>query len=772
MPQFLLFPVSAVAFLAVAGGVSAAPTASCSAHISAPTGVTFASGFDITTSWGNLSPYKDAPGFNVSNGVPRGCELSQVHVLHRHAQRYPVSSLLDGGGMEAFAQKVKNYSRLHASKVGKGPLAFLNEWEYMLAEDTLQVTGAATEATSGASIWSKYGRLLYRAGPGVAAWDSSLNVYPDGSARLKPIFRTTSQARILESARWWLSGFFGNTGANSSYAEYDLVIIPEGDGLNNTLASDHSCPGDKSEGTHSATKFIPRFTKHALSRLAYFLPKDFNLTPFDITSMMNLCPYETAALGSSAFCSLFTEQEWHDYAYSLDLQFYGNYGLGAPSGRAQGIGYVLELASRLAGRLIQSSDTSINSTYDDNAAQFPLHQPLYMDMSHDDVIVAVLAALGLEYFKYGELGLPDTLEHAPERTFRLNEIVPFGARFVSEVWTCPDQDEMTFKELDATLYRNPVVGSSGGTDYIRFVLNGAPVSTQGLVGCERAENGFCALRDFLGGVAKLKEEAMYQVACFGNYTSGHQLCEGLLSPFPPTPYYLSYYFYTQAHYYINTQSLSVTRSPNKMEFQSRIAQYSFDEMMIDDASASLDSCMGKHPCDLSATFNEALDSPSPPSTEEISDTETEAATEIVEETEGKTVLPSRLEVTFTTPLDGFDPMQRRLSRLTHRLRHSVLYFLSLYGISIQYALYPIEESGIQGVHDALPVVLLVATEHVPVSMWRKGVKRAYEHLVDVGGFPAIEIPMLGREARSEDGVDMRMSRECKVYLTKLVAREF
>lgn len=43
-------------------------------------------------------------------------------------------------------------------------------------------------------------------------------------------------------------GFFGNTGANSSYAEYDLVIIPEGNGLNNTLASDHACPGDKSEG--------------------------------------------------------------------------------------------------------------------------------------------------------------------------------------------------------------------------------------------------------------------------------------------------------------------------------------------------------------------------------------------------------------------------------------------------------------------------------------------------------------------------------------------
>ncbi|KAH1271212.1 hypothetical protein KXW98_004312 [Aspergillus fumigatus] len=524
MPQILVFPVSTVAFLAVLGGVSAAPTASCSAHVSAPTGATFASGFDITTSWGNLSPYKDAPGFNVSNGVPRGCELSQVHVLHRHAQRYPVSSLLDGGGMEAFAQKVKNYSKLHDGRVGKGPLDFLNQWEYMLGEDTLQVTGAATEATSGASIWAKYGRLLYRAGPGVAAWDSSLNVYPNGTARPKPIFRTTSQARILESARWWLSGFFGNTGANSSYAEYDLVIIPEGNGLNNTLASDHACPGDKSEGTTSAKKFIPRFTKPALSRLARFLPPDFNLTPSDITSMMNLCPYETAALGTiSPFCTLFTEQEWHDYAYNVDLQFYGNYGLGAPSGRAQGIGYVLELASRLAGRLIPTSDTSINSTYDNNAAQFPLHQPLYMDMSHDDVIVAVLAALGLEYFKYGEDGLPDEIEHAPERTFRLNEIVPFGARLVSEVWTCPAGPKMRFKELDATLYTNPSVR---GTDYIRFVLNGAPLPTQGLVGCERAENGFCALTDFLGGVAKLKEKAMYQVACFGNYTTGHQVGDG------------------------------------------------------------------------------------------------------------------------------------------------------------------------------------------------------------------------------------------------------
>lgn len=172
----------------------------------APTGATYASGFDMSSSWANLRPYKDASGFNVSKGVPMGCELSQAHLLHRHAQRYPTDSYLDGGGMETFSQKLKNYSAAHANtSVGEGPLAFLNMWEYMLGGDNLLVNGAATEATAGADAWSKYGRLLYRAKPGATNWNEALNVYPTGTARPRPVFRTTSRPRILESARWWLS---------------------------------------------------------------------------------------------------------------------------------------------------------------------------------------------------------------------------------------------------------------------------------------------------------------------------------------------------------------------------------------------------------------------------------------------------------------------------------------------------------------------------------------------------------------------------------------
>ncbi|EAW10996.1 histidine phosphatase family protein [Aspergillus clavatus NRRL 1] len=526
MPPSVLSPATALAVLAAMGGVTAAPTKGGPPQGPAPTGTVYPSGFDMTTSWANLSPYKDAPGHGQSSGVPRGCELSQVHILHRHAQRFPVSSILDGGGMQNFEQKLRNYSAAHPdTTVARGPLSFLNEWESVLGRETLLVSGAATEATCGANTWSKYGRLLYRADPGVAVWDPSMNVYPNGTERPKPIFRTTSQERILESARWWLSGFFSNTGANSSSEQYELVQMPEGNGVNNSLASDHSCTNGKTEGTRSATEYIPRFTKDAVSRLAQFLPGDFNLTAFDVASMMLTCPYEFAALGSSDFCSLFTEQEWKDWQYNVDLQFYGNYGWGAPSGRAQGIGYILELAARLEGKLIETSDTSINATFDDHEATFPLHQPLFLDMSHDDVIVAALAALGMDYFNHGPKGLPADVPHAPERAFKLNQISPFGAHFVSEIWTCPARTD--FHNLDATLYKNPDLSARRDTaDYIRFVLNGASVPTMGMPGCRKAKNGFCPVSDFLASVPQLKEDAMYRYACFGEYPTGHQVGNG------------------------------------------------------------------------------------------------------------------------------------------------------------------------------------------------------------------------------------------------------
>ncbi|KAJ5937800.1 hypothetical protein N7454_004142 [Penicillium verhagenii] len=469
----------------------------------------------MTKSWAQLSPYKSAD-WGVPKGVPQGerCELSQVHILHRHAQRYPTGMPMDGQVIENFLDKLNG-------TVATGPLEFLNSWKNVLGLDELMRTGASTEATSGAHFWLQYGRLLYRATPeNVVAWNPSLNIFPNGTARPKPFFRATDQHRILESARWWLSGFFGNIGAHASYDQYDLLAIPEKILFNNTLASYYSCPGgpgDQSKGDETSKIFVARYLKDARSRLSPYFPPDFDLTIIDVLAMQTICVYEETSLAGSKFCSLFTEQEWKNFAYNLDIQYYGNWGFGSPVGRAQGIGYVMELAARLQEKLIPSSDTSLNSTYDNNPDTFPLRQPFYMDMSHDSTMIAVMAALNLEYFKYpSPTGLPGDVDHAPEHTQKISDATPFGARFMTEVWTCPN--DITFDTLDPVLYSNPNLESAEDTTkYIRFMLNDAPLPMTGVIGCEGSTNGFCALEKFLTGIPELKRRANYREACFGYY---------------------------------------------------------------------------------------------------------------------------------------------------------------------------------------------------------------------------------------------------------------
>lgn len=43
---------------------------------------------------------------------------------------------------------------------------------------------------------------------------------------------------------------------------------------------------------------------------------DLKLTVSDVSTMQDLCAYETVALGFSSFCGLFTEEEWLGYDYA------------------------------------------------------------------------------------------------------------------------------------------------------------------------------------------------------------------------------------------------------------------------------------------------------------------------------------------------------------------------------------------------------------------------------------------------------------------------
>jgi hypothetical protein len=71
------------------------------------------------------------------------------------------------------------------------------------------------------------------------------------------------------------------------------------------------------------------------------------LPALDVVARDERLTIQTVALGYSSFCNLFTKKEWKGFQYRWDLfwWYYGSYG--SSTAKAQGIGYVQELLSRL-----------------------------------------------------------------------------------------------------------------------------------------------------------------------------------------------------------------------------------------------------------------------------------------------------------------------------------------------------------------------------------------------------------------------------------------
>ena len=175
------------------------------------------------------------------------------------------------------------------------------------------------------TFWNRYGRTLYNASTGQVAYNAS---YINGTARRKPVLRTTSQSRIQNSEINWALGFFGTSFQLVPYptlanftSPYDVVIIPEGGTENNTLASYDSCPNDNVDsigyiGDDDLSAYIPKYLSNATQRLQAYLPSDLQLTTNDTYAMQSICAYETQYIGQSDFCLLFTADEWSGFEYT------------------------------------------------------------------------------------------------------------------------------------------------------------------------------------------------------------------------------------------------------------------------------------------------------------------------------------------------------------------------------------------------------------------------------------------------------------------------
>ena len=110
--------------------------------------------------------------------------------------------------------------------------------------------------------------------------------------------------------------------------------------------------------------------------------------------------------------------------------------------RVQGIGYVQELVARLTHTPISIHNSSTNATLDDNSATFPLGQSLYVDATHEVVVLnsmqqnfselgcvahiylSVLTALNLTTLATGG---PLPVDHIPSnRSFKVSHLAPFA----------------------------------------------------------------------------------------------------------------------------------------------------------------------------------------------------------------------------------------------------------------------------------------------------------------------------------------------------------
>ncbi|GAA6039687.1 hypothetical protein JCM8097_001350 [Rhodosporidiobolus ruineniae] len=260
--------------------------------------------FNIAKYWGNLTPQfsVDSSFYGLagaSPSIPAQCEIVQFHTLFRHGARYPTT----GAAPSTWAAKVQNATKTEEGFTASGPLEFLNEWEYQLGAELLTPFGRLQNFQWGVAARQLYGKLLN-------------NFTETGTL---PVFRTQSQDRMNFAA-----GFFG---VPEYVDQVSITLGVEAKGLNTSGAPYETCPNSNnargSVGSTASTAFVKPFYEKTAARLSQYVSGNLTIEETDINALLQLCSYETDALGESEYCKLFTEEEFQVYEQAYDLSFSG-----------------------------------------------------------------------------------------------------------------------------------------------------------------------------------------------------------------------------------------------------------------------------------------------------------------------------------------------------------------------------------------------------------------------------------------------------------------
>ncbi|KAM0786582.1 hypothetical protein ACM66B_002038 [Microbotryomycetes sp. NB124-2] len=375
------------------------------------------------------APYSAAAAYRP----PRGhCHVTQVNVLQRHGARYP--TLGAAIEIDVTVDKLVKYHKKQLNRQYNSEQlrfddqgsrwAFLNDWRYNLGIDDLLPYGEH-EVVASAKEWAiKFTELVRMQVP-------------------------------------------------------EVMAISEAPGSKNTLHN--YCPNSLSNIAPQRT-WLELFASPIAKRLDDELPR-IGLDAQDVINMAHLCAFETLAhQRMSPFCKLFTDDEWPQIEYHGDLGKYYGFAYGNDLSRAQGVGYVNELLSRLTGDLayIKGDTTQVNQTLDRDPRTFPLDRRLYVDFSHDNSMLPIMTLLDL----FHDARPLNPVKPDSHRHFVVSKIVSFAARMIVERVECK-QD------------------GSAPTTYVRILVNDAIQRLSG----ECANCDLCPLSDFVESMRSRLQEA-------------------------------------------------------------------------------------------------------------------------------------------------------------------------------------------------------------------------------------------------------------------------
>jgi len=158
------------------------------------------------------------------------------------------------------------------------------------------------------------------------------------------------------------------------------------------------------------------------------------------------------------------------------------------------MGYVQELVARLTHTPITTHDTTTNGTLDDNPITFPLGNALYVDATHEVVVLNIITALNLSNFAASG---PLPADHIPpNRSFNSAKLAPFATNIQFQLLSC----------------------LSKPNSQIRIIINDGVTPLTGISGCPEDSDGMCPVETFVAAQRKMIDETDWAYDCLGNWT--------------------------------------------------------------------------------------------------------------------------------------------------------------------------------------------------------------------------------------------------------------